>query len=408
MKKLTILGFCAAATFAVSAQTTLVKDVERQMKASAENYPANLEKLKPAFSDPETANDAYPYFVAGKGGADYFDQLEGYKAIGRSVDSKSMGHALINSYDYLKSALQKDSVADAKGKIKTKYSKDIFKIINSHYADYDKAARYLWDVQDYKGAYDAWEIFLTAPTEPLFGANAPKSLADTAMSELYYNQALAAWQATELQKAIESFDKALTRGYNKQQLFDYAISVAYNMNDAELAAHYAELAHELYGEHDTKYIGYIINAKIKHEKYAEAEELINKYIAEDPANGNNYFVLGVIYDNQNMKDKARPAFEKAVELDHNHIKALNALAKYMWDEASQLDDKNAELPTEEYNRLRLEQVNPILQKSAEYFERAYSLDPEGEGYEALRNLRTIYYNLQDETNLKRIEAELSK
>lgn len=149
MKKIIILGFGLVVSAAAVAQTALVKEVERKMKSSADNYPANLEQLKPAFSDPETTNSAYPYFVAGKGGYDFFDQLEGYKAVGnKPVDDKVMGNAIIDAYGYMKQALLNDTIVDEKGKVKTKYSKDIFKLINSHYSDYDKAARYLYGAGD--------------------------------------------------------------------------------------------------------------------------------------------------------------------------------------------------------------------------------------------------------------------
>lgn len=405
MKKLTILGLCAFASIAAVAQTSLVKDVERQMKADIQKYPTLVKNLDAAFSDPETANSAYPYFVAGKGGYDYFDQLEGFKTIGKEVDDKAMGKAIIDSYDFMKKAISNDSVADAKGKVKTKYSKDIIKLLNNHYADYDKAARYLWGAGDYNGAYDAWAIFLAAPNDPVWGKNAPAALADTVASEIYYNQALAAWQANRLDDAIKSFDTALGLGYDKKQLFDYAISVAYSKQDPDLMAHYAELAYPLYGNEDSKYVGYVINAKIKHEQYAEAQAMLEKYIQESPNNGQLYYVLGILYDSQNQFDKARENYAKAVELDPNNAQALLQLGRQICNQAYTLDDEASQKPTAEYNQMRKDTINPLFLQAAPYLEKAYELDPDN-AHDALNFLRNIYYNVGDAENLQRIENEL--
>lgn len=405
MKKLSILGLCACASIAAVAQTSLVKDVERQMKSDIQNYPKLVKNLDAAFTNPETAETAYPYFVAGKGGFDYFDQLDGYKTIGKEVDDKAMGKAIINSYDYMKKAIKNDSVADAKGKIKTKYSKDIIKLINSHYSDYDKAARYLWGASDYDGAYDAWAVFLAAPNDPVWGENAPKALADTVMAEIYYNQALAAWQANRLDDAINSFDTALKMGYDKKQLFDYAISVAYNKQDPDLMAHYAELAYPIYGNEDSKYIGYVINAKIKHEQYAEAQDMLEKYIRESPDNGQLYYVLGILYDSQNQFDKARDNYAKAVELDPKNAQALLQLGRQICNQAYTLDDEASKKSTDEYNQMRKDTINPLFLKAAPYLEDAYIIDPDN-AHDALNFLRNIYYNVGDAENLQRIENEL--
>lgn len=406
MKKISILGICAVASIGAFAQNGLVKEVERQMKSAPDQYPANLETLKPAFTNPETANEAYPYFVAGKGGYDYFDQLEGFKAIGREVDDKSMGHALINSYGYLKQALKNDTVVDAKGKVKTKYSKDAIKLINIHYNDYDKAARYMWGAQDYDGAYEAWQIFIDAPHDPILGENAPKALHDTIVAEIYYNQALAAWQSNRLEDAIKSFDNALNMGYNKQQLFDYAIAVAYNMQNPDLMAKYAELAYPLYGSKDSKYVGYIINAKIKHEQFEEAQKMLEDYIKQDPDNGQLYYVLGILFDSQNQFDKALTNYQKAVDLDPENAQALYQLGRQICNQAYTLDDEASKnLDTAEYNKARTEQVNPLFLKAAPYLEKAYKIDPDNTR-DALSFLRNIYYNVGDAENLHRIEEEM--
>lgn len=403
MKKISILGLCLIAGLSASAQTSLVKDVERQMKSSVEKYPSNLETLKPAFTNPETADNAQTWFVAGKGALDYFDNQQAQKQIGKQTDDKVLGHAMIDSYGFLRNAILKDSVADKKGKIKTKYSKDIVKLINSHYGDYNNAAIYLWGVQDYDGAYDAWQIYVTAPNDPAWNGNGPKQPADSTLSDVYYNQALAAWQSKKLEQALASFDKAIALGYDKKNIFDYAIGVSYEMQNTGKMAEYAAMAYPLYGAEDSNYIKYIINDKIKNEKYDEAKQMLESYIASDPNNGQLYYVLGILYDTQNDFANAMVNYKKAIDLNPNDAQSLMQYGRQLCNKAYAIDDTASTKPANEYNKIRTEEVNPLFKEAIPYLEKAYELDPDNTT-DALRYLRNVYYNLGDDENLKRIEA----
>lgn len=405
MKKLTILGVCAMTAIGASAQVNVVKEAERQMKSNIDNYPVAVQMLTPTFSDAETKDTAYPYFVAGKGGYDYYDKAMNDLSAGKNVDKKAMGRALLSSYDFLKQAISRDTVVDEKGKAKTKYSKDIVKLIDKHYYEYPKAGGLLWEVQDYEGAYDAWEVFAVAPFEPLLGTNVPKYPGDSVVAEIRYNQALAAYQSHKLDDAITAFDRSMALGYNKKQVYDYAIAVASAKGDPDLMAHYAEIAYPIYGDQDSKYVGYIVNAKIKHEQYAEAQKLLEDIIANDPNNAQLYYVLGIVYDTQEKMDDARENYRKAVELDPENSQALFQLGRQICNQAYILSDEAQQKSNAEYNQLRDDVINPLFLDAAKYLEKAYQLNPDNTR-EALNFLRNIYYNVHDDDNLKRIENEM--
>ncbi len=408
MKKISILGLCLAAGFMASAQTGLVKEVERGMKSTIGNYPQLIEQLKPAFNNPETAQQAYPYFVAGKGGFDFYDNQFAMLQLGQDVDKKKIGDAIVNGYAYLLKALPFDSVPDAKGKVKPKYSKDIFKIINNHYQDFNNAGVFLWEAQDFQGAYDAWELLFTIPNEPLLGANKPVSYPDSTLSDIAYNQALAAWQLNDFEKSLAAFDKAIKHGYNKKGVYDYAISVAYQMNDNDKMAYYAELAYPLYGAEDSRYIGYMINAKILHKEFEEAQKMLEARIQEDPENAQLYYILGVLYEQQEKNAEALEQYRKSVSLDPTNAQSYLQLGRQTFYLAGQKGEElNASIKSNaEYNKAYAEIVDPILLDAVKYLEKAYELDPENMR-DALINLRNIYYNLNDGDNLERVEALLN-
>lgn len=404
MKKLSVLGVCLFAGLTAVAQNSLVKEVEREMKSSVDKYPEKLDKLKPAFTNEETAGHAYVWFVAGKGGMDFYDNQEVMKKMGKQVDDKVIGNALMNSFDYLFKALPLDSIPNEKGKIKPKYSKDAINLIKNHHKDLNVAAVNLWQVADYPDAYKAWEMYMAIPSNPVLGENAPAALPDSSASDIYYNMGLAAWQANQFDDALNAFDNAIAKGYTKKNIYDYAIAVAYNNNhDAAKMAYYAEQAYPLYGSEDNSYIGYMINNKIANKEFAEAQQMLEKYIQADPNNGQLYYVLGVLYDSQENHDKAVENYKRAIELNPENAQAQLQYGRQLCNKAFRIDDEISALPVAQYNERRVNEVNPLFREATTYLEKAYELDPDNMG-DALSLLRNCYYNLQDEENLKRIES----
>jgi len=408
MKKTALLGICLVAGIA-SAQTSLVKEVERNLKSKVADYPAQVKALQPAFSNEETAQSAYPYFVAGKYGYDFFDNQQVMEAAGQKVDNKAMGHAVIDSYGYLVKALQLDTVVNEKGKVKTKYSKDIIKALDAHYKDFNTAAIYLWGSKDYQGAYDAWELAFEAPFNPILGANAPKILPDSIMSVYSFNQGLAAFNLQDWDKTLRSFDRSIDMGNDSKQVYDYAIGAAYNYPDSirtPIMAKYAKMALPKYGKEDNAYIGYIINDMLRAGKYDEAEGLVKDAISADPQNGQLYYVLGVLYENKENDPAAEAMaleqFKKCVEIDSKHANGYLQLGYLTFRKAEHMSEKANSMPTAEYNKHMQDNIFPVLREAAGYLERCYELDPEN-GSGALANLRNIYYNLNDAENLERIE-----
>lgn len=406
MKKISFFGLCLLTAVGVSAQTDLVKQVERTMKSSPDKYPANLQTLKPAFTNPETAEDAYVWYVAGKGGMDFYDNQQKLLVIGNPVDKSAMGHALVDGYGFLMTALEKDPVTDAKGKVKTKYTKDATKLLVNHYNDFNNAAVYMWEAQDYDGAYDSWTLFATMPDNPVLKAAGLKQLADSTLSDIYYNRALAAWQANKLENALESFDKAISLGYDKQQVYDYAIGVSSQMGNSEKVADYAAKAYQLFGNEGGKnYIGYMINDKLKKEQFDDAEKLLNEYIQQSPNDPQLYFVLGYVYDFENKADDAKAQYKKALDLNPDHAQANLNYGRQLYNQGIILGDDASTKSAKVYNEVIETQVNPLFREAAQYLEKAYKLDPDN-CHSALPLLRTIYYNLNDSANLQRIEAEM--
>lgn len=416
MKKIIILGFGLVVSAAAVAQTALVKEVERKMKSSADNYPANLEQLKPAFSDPETTNSAYPYFVAGKGGYDFFDQLEGYKAVGnKPVDDKVMGNAIIDAYGYMKQALLNDTIVDEKGKVKTKYSKDIVKMIaeNGVKGNFKMAASFLSDAKDMNAAYRALEIDMELPNLAFLGKSAPLPDLDSIRCMNYNYMGQLAYFANPPMKAeaAEAWRNAGRLG--NEECYDNAIAVASEIGDRELIESIANEAFAKYGKQS--YIAALINLYVKEKEYDKALDMVNKAMVTNPDNAVLYNAKGILVENQVNEEGIAPEvaeaanaealqlYKRASELDPNNAESHYHYGRMLANSAYKISDSDevSQLSAVEYNKLREEKILPIFKQAAEELEKCIAIDKEA-NRQAFSILRNLYYNLGDEENMNRV------
>ncbi len=403
MKKFCILTLGLFAVASLNAQVAVVKEAEKAFKA-ADSYPVYQEAITvitPAFSNPETASDAATFWIPGKAGFKIYDDLFAKKSFGQDVNLADMGSALLDGYKYGVQALAVDTVVDAKGKVKTKYSKEIAGQIAGHHNDYLNAGAAFWDTRDFAKAYEAFQVYLNLPGNPSLGKAAPAALPDSVVAQIEYNCALAAWQAKMLPESVKAFDRVLEIGYDDPTAYDYAYSVAYELKDEGLKRKYSQIALDKLGTKDPRYLQRLLNCYIDAKEYDKAHEMLNKAMAEEPENGAYYLSLAVLQEQEGNNEEAMGNYKKAVELDpENPYTNLN-YGRMLAQKYDELDQKAVDMPQTEYNKYNYENMRPLLKEATVYFEKCYQID--NEQTDALRYLKNIYYMLNDGDNLKRVE-----
>lgn len=402
MKKFSFLGLCLVAAFSMSAQKSLLNEVKKTVESGSFNYADVCSKIESITTNPETASDAEAWFVAGNAAYAHYDALFLKMQMGQDIDKKEVGNAIIDGYNYMIKALPLDSVVNEKGKLKTKFSKKILKKIVENYSYYNNAGILLWEAQDYAGAYKVWDIFVNLPADSRMVEAGLQASPDSVVSQIVYNQALASWQIENLDNALLAFDKAYKMGYNKKNLFDYAISVATLAKQPETACRYANLAYPLYGNEDPMYLQVIVNDLIEKKDYAKAGEMLKGLLASNPENGEYHDLYGVICENEGRTDDALASYKKAVELNGKSALARFHLGNLLYNKAYTIDNEASNRPQDEYDNIRKEQTEPLLREAAAQLEEAFNLDEQNMG-DALKHLKNIYYILGDEVNLKRVE-----
>ena len=157
-----------------------------------------------------------------------------------------------------------------------------------------------------------------------------------------------------------------------------------------------------YGKEDPKFIQLIINGYIEKQDYAQANAMLDEAIANEPGNAVYLNLKGVICESQKDNETALEYYKKATELDATLASAHYNYGRKLCEKAYSISDSSAELSQAEYNKVRAEQIDPLLRLAAEQLEKAFQLDEDNQR-DALRYLRNVYYNLGDDENLKRIE-----
>lgn len=409
MKKHFLIAVAAliAGTSAVYAQQSVVKEAERAQK-QGKSPEEVVAIIKPAFTDPETANSALTYLIPGRAYFSQYDDLTKKQIYMKDFPENGkqiMANDLINGYDFFMKALAVDTVVNSKGKVEHKYSKEIANTIIGSAPYFFQSASEMYNEKNYDASYKLFDIYTSIyAKEPL--ASVKKADPNYSIPETYFNQGIVAWQADDQRNALNAFTNARKAGYTEKIIYDYALTIANALKDKDAILEWATIGNELYGAEDPNYLGNIINVYLQDQKFDEAFNLIDHAIEVNPSNPQYYFIKGVLYDNQDKRPEAKAMFKKTIELDPENSEGLTQYGNSLFLEGCAIiDAAPANLSVAETQKMFNDNVRPLFEEAATYLEKAYSLNPDNTG--ALRVLENIYYNLNDEAKYNDVRARLA-
>lgn len=331
-----------------------------------------------------------------------YDDLLGKKQLGMLKDGEglTMAQKLVSAYDKYMKALPLDQLPDPKnGKVKPKYTGKIWSQLQGHVYDFNSSALDFWNAKDFDGAYNSWQIFFDLVENPEVGPKI-KMPNDTVLSEVAYNQGIAAWQADNLPNAVKAFRKAVNLGYDKKAVFEYGMAVAANAKDNDALLEFAEKGNHLFGGEDPQFINQIINYYLNTEKYDEALDFLGNAIAENPNQAQYYALKGIILDNKGDRPAAMVEYEKALTIDPE-----NGLGNFYMGRAlaAKAGDMSDNYDGADYAKYKETEIIPVYKKSAEYLEKAYEVDENNRG-QALQLLDVVYYNIGDAAGVESVAS----
>lgn len=410
MKKLILMACGLLMAGAAVAQEQALKEADRMLKVEVPDHARIASILEGAMADPTTAGEAKTWYLAGKNGFQTWQTGYEQWQQGAQPDKAQMSHSLLKGYEYYMKALPLDTVIDAKGKVKTKYSKEIVKAIADNASSFHDAGVWLYEANDLPGAYKAWDIYTSLPTMAMLGKLAPAADPDSIQGTTYYNMGIFAYQADMKPEALSAFLRAARIGHG-EVAYDNAIAMANEIGDPAVVEEIATEAFNKYGKQN--YIAELVNLYIKNSQYDKALEMINKAIETNPDNSILYNVKGVLVENQtndeNISAEAAAAaneeamgyYAKAVDLDPNNAEARYNYGRMIANKAYKTSDDAYEMSAADYNKLKEDTIKPLFLQAAEQLEAAIAAD-KNVNRQAFTILKNIYYNLEDEENMQRI------
>ncbi len=411
MKKFVIIvASCMALTFNATAQRQLIGQAKKDISGltmTVDSYNKAFNKFKPALTHEETCNHPGTWALANRMMVELFDKYEDNRRVGKKVDIKAMGHALLDAYDYgLKSlALDTIPVLDKKGnpvidkktkrpKVKTRFSKEVIGRLLDYHDNYRIIGSELYNVKDWDGAYKAWDDYcqMAARTD-----NPRWIKPDSIVAEVRYYQGIAAWQRADTIDAVRLFSIARHSGYKHKEAYDYALVCLSDLgNEAEVV----KLAWEAFlkfGTSDPQYIRILINDYLSKEDFSGANDLIDDALEAKPNDDELLNLKGLIIENQEDIYQAFPYYQRCIELNDSNASGLFNVGRYFYNKAMETR-QNSMLTGKKLANL----VNPIYREALPYLEKSYAINPRN--VDVRNALRDIYYKLGEADKLQQIES----
>lgn len=396
MKRISLLcAAVAAAVFSMSAQKALVDEVKNETKGNSAAAQAGLAKIAPALTNPETAESAYAWFTAGQTAVNaynHFLAMAGLSPQGLNDDQKATaGRDLNLAYDYLMHALPLDQMPDAKGKVKPKYTKDIYRLLRENYRDFMQAGIFLFEAEQYPEAIQAWDHYIELPSIPELAEAKIVADPDSAVGQMMYYQALALSYNNEPSRGVQRIYDAINSGFTPYEVYRNGLAIANQAHDSIAVANLARVGYEKFGTEDMVFINELINQRLEAGDADGSIALVNEALAAQPepeTKAQLYDILGMLDLQANRNSAAIANFDKAIAENPNFAKPYfdKARAVYL-DAANQWDDAT--------DAVRNADLLPKIREAIALFEKAYDLDEVN--MSAIPDmLYRIYYQIEGE------------
>ena len=409
-KTIIVLACISLISMSLSAQHSLIAQAKKDISGltmTVDSYNKAFNRFKPALTNEETSGRAETWALANRIKIEQYDKFMDNRRVGKKIDVKAMGHALIDAYDYGIKALELDTVPilDKKGqpsidkktkrpKVKTKYSKEIISRMLEHHDNYRIVGSELYNVKDWDGAYKAWDYYCRMAAR----IDNPRWLKpDSIVAEVRYYQGIAAWQRADTIDAVRLFSIARHSGYNRKEAYDYALVCLSDLGNEEEVVKLAWDAFLKFGTSDPQYIRILINDYINREDYSGANDLIDEAIEVSPADDELFNLKGLVIENQQNIFEAFPYYQRCIELNDSNAAGQFNVGRYFYNKAMETR-QNSNL----YGKKLANLVNPMYREALPYLEKSYALNPDN--VELVNALRDIYYKLGEADKLQAIES----
>lgn len=355
MKKLITLTLCGMSIISLNAQKANVEQAKK-LAGKVDKIEEARSLIKEAIANPETADQAETYYIAGKVEWDAFDKQQAAQMVNPdNVDNYRMGENLVNGFNYFVKVFPLDQVPNEKGEVKPKYTKELKNKISKKFDDFYMAGASLLDAKEhYPMAYQAFMIYGDMPELMLLDDKRP-IVTDTVKSRAnaYYYAGRAAFGAGEIENAILAFQKARQQGFvsydqdtPSSHLYEIACWQEIEKNDTtrlkeahEKILEVAQDGYRVYGVNQPFFLNNIVDCLSYLDRGEEALPILNQVIAENPDKSAPLSIRAWLYDSLGNNDAALADYLAAVDLpDVNYDTMRSAIRRLILSGQAKLNE----------------------------------------------------------------------
>lgn len=401
------VALCVAAS-ASFAQKKVVNEAQSIAKGSNADFGEARTLIKGALENPETKDDAKTWYVAGFIEDQQFNAERAKQILGQQPNEPVMYEALYGILPYFQKAYELDQLPNEKGKVKSKYTKDIKSILSANHVYLFNGGAYYFDKQEYKKAYDFFNQYVEISELPMFAGTQTAEKDSTFMTVQFY-AAAAASLAKDSRLAIAALERAKNtpyRQYDVYQYLCYEYGEARTAQDSVMLEKTFEEGMQVFPD-SAFFLNNLINTYIYSNRNEKALEMLNVAIQKNPNDANLYNVMGRVYET-GLKDyaNAEKNFQIALEKDPNLTDALSNIGRIYYNQGvNKLSEANMINDSKKYQE-ELGMAKDLFKKALPYYKKAHEAEPEK--MDNMIALRGIYYNLNMGPELEAIEAEMNK
>ncbi|MCL1933094.1 MAG: tetratricopeptide repeat protein [Candidatus Azobacteroides sp.] len=408
MKKFVFTGvlcFLVSLSFGQKKAVSAAKD---EIKNNPPNITEARSLIKDALTNPETAEDAEAWYVAGLIENKQFDTEKTLEILGKAPNEEVMYDALDKIIPYFLKSAELDQLPDAKGKVKPKYLKDIRSIIKANHVYYINAGVYAFNKENFKSAYENFKQYGDIPSLDIFKDEKwDTATGDTTDLQIRYYAGLAAARIPDHQAAIAMYSGLKDRGYVENGLFkesDIYKELAREYDLTKDSVNFVKIIKEGFVKFpgEDYYLLNMINLSINSGKTEEAVDYLEKAIAQNPNNAQLYAVRGQLFSEDKKPDEAIKNLKKALEMDPDNAAFMQELGRIYFNLGVEKRKAADEASDVAQSKDLAKESLDFYRQSMPYFEKVFEKDANNK--DAIFALRTIYFNLNMEPQFNKMDA----
>ena len=257
----------------------------------------------------------------------------------------------------------------------------------------------LYNSKDYSNSKEMFnsifELFVLDEKDNLERSNVTKE-------SIWLNMFYVSSSEKDNKSSKEFLQKLIDVNYQDPQIYSYMSNILLEEDDSEGALKIIKYGREFF-DTDVNLIIAELNYYLSQEDFVKSEELLKLAVEEDPNNYQLFFALGSSYDVLGEFEKAKNAYQEAVDIKPDFYDALYNLGILYYNKGgNMLKEANNIKDFKKYD-IAKSNADQTMLEGLDYVERCHELNSEDQNI--LLVLKELYYRNGDD---EKYDAVISK